>query len=213
MSLEKQFVKLCLNGNLNEAKEFYKTIEPENEEIINSSPNGRINLEKYKHEDFSSRIEKILAFKNTTPAMSEFEVLYQEIKSFFDLKSTPNLHYSNDHSSRFYLISLYLCVSKISKKEKNISSYVLSTKQEIKNFLQIFAYNVMHESGKDDIEHYFVVITKEDINTPVLKQFFDMYIQEYPLLDVSKQTREFIHSTKELNGKPSEGKLGVVNSD
>lgn len=70
-------------------------------------------------------------------------------------------------------------------------------KQEIKNFLQIFAYNVMHEAGKNEIEHYFVVITKEDINTPILKQFFDAYVNEYPLLDVSKQTKEFIHSTKD----------------
>lgn len=70
-------------------------------------------------------------------------------------------------------------------------------KQEIKNFLQIFAYNIMHESGKNEVEHYFVVITKDDINTPILKQFFDMYVNEYPLLDVSKQTKEFIQSTKD----------------
>jgi hypothetical protein len=51
-------------------------------------------------------------------------------------------------------------------------------KEEIKSFLQNFFYNIMHESCKDNIEHYFLVIEKEDINTVILKNFFDAYVQK-----------------------------------
>lgn len=79
----------------------------------------------------------------------------------------------------------------------------ISEKKElVKNFLhpvhpynssiRYFPYNVMHEAGANEIEHYFVAIEKNDIKYDILHLFFDIYSKKHPLIDVSKITQRFI---------------------
>lgn len=71
-------------------------------------------------------------------------------------------------------------------------------KLKIKKFFTEFSYNVMHESGKkNDVEHYFLVITKEDTNNEILTKFFDQYTIKYSLHDLSQPTLDYMKYNKD----------------
>ena len=71
-------------------------------------------------------------------------------------------------------------------------------KKIIKEFLTHFNYNVMHESTPDFLESYFLVVPKEDIHNPLLKEVFDLYVKKFPLLNISKATKNYMQEHEEI---------------
>lgn len=74
----------------------------------------------------------------------------------------------------------------------------IQDKKVIKEFLTHFNYNVMHESTSNFLESYFLVVPKEDINNPLLKDVFDLYVKKFPVINISKATKDYIEEHKEI---------------
>jgi hypothetical protein len=78
----------------------------------------------------------------------------------------------------------------INKKSPDSSN---SNKENLKEFLIFFPYEVLHESSKKNknLEHFFCIIKKEHIKNPVVTQFFNSYVATNPVNDLSKQSMEY----------------------
>lgn len=69
-------------------------------------------------------------------------------------------------------------------------------KEEIKNYLYIFPYHILHEDYKGK-EVFFALVSKKDINQDWLNEFWSLYEQTYPIKNLSAKSLKFIKENKD----------------